>query len=1168
MTDQRDRSDYQLTDRFLADRGTVHLSGIQALARLPIDQLRADRRAGLITAAFASGYPGSPLGGYDSAIAQAAKLATDLPIIAQPATNEESAATSVMGTQLAMTQPDARYDGVVGIWYGKAPGVDRAADALRHAVFAGTYHRGGAVALVGDDPMAKSSTLPSSSAGLLADLHIPVLYPGDPAEALDLGRHAVAMSRSTGLWTALKIVADVADGTSSIHLDPDRIQPIIPRIDGERYQRMPDVGLLPPRNLEIEREIYEVRYPLAVRYVAENQLNHAAVDPTDAWLAIVTSGITFFEVREALIKLGFESNRDIEAAGIRLIRLRCPLPFDAARMRELTNGVEEVVVVEEKNPHVESLVKDALYPLPERPIVVGKQDEQGQPLIPGWSALTAGAIAEALRGRLTERLGSRIKPPPPPQRELIPLKVERAPFFCSGCPHNRSTEVPPGSLVGAGIGCHTMVLFMDEERVGTIAGLTAMGNEGSQWIGMAPFIERDHLIQNLGDGTYFHSGQLAITAAVASGVNITYKLLWNGAVAMTGGQLPQGQLPLEKVAGSLLAKGVSRVLITSDDVQRTKALDLPPGIDVWDRSRGIEAQQLLAATPGVTVLIHDQACAAEARRARKRGLIPTPTQRVVINERVCEGCGDCGRVSNCLSVQPVQTPFGRKTAIDQTTCNLDYSCLEGDCPSFMTIELDPDAPPSAAFDPIPEINSWVLPDPDLVVSSTDVSIRIVGVGGTGVVTVSQVLGTAAMLAGHEARGLDQIGLSQKAGPVVSDLRLLRDEIAHSSRLGADQADVLLVFDQLVAASPRGLLTADPERTVVVGSSTVTPTGQMVADPTIVAPTSAELAARIAEHTRTDHTWWADAAEITTDVFGDAVAANVFVVGMAVQAGALPLEPAVVEQALGLNGVAVDKNVAAFRLGRHQICDPGTVTELRHRCRPDRPRPFEATDPALIAAVDAIEATTGDADLRRTCLRLSHDLVGFADHELARAYVATVARVAAAEAALPLDSTALTKAVAVNLHRFMAYKDEYEVARLLLDDDALAEARRLAGPTGKISYRLHPPMLRALGMDRKIKLGTWSQPALRALARGKKLRGTRLDPFGLAKVRRIERKLPDEYRATLETLLAHLGADNHQLAVEIAGLPDGVRGYEHLKLQRVAEYREATKAALRRYQRPG
>lgn len=1158
---------YQLTDRFLEDEGTVFLTGIQALARLPLEQLRADRRRGWNTAAFVSGYPGSPLGGYGDAVSAAAKLTPDVPVISQPGLNEELAASAVMGSQLAVLQPDCRYEGIVGIWYGKAPGVERAADALRHAVFAGTSTRGGAVALVGDDPAAKSSTVPSSSAGLLSDMHMPLLYPGDPGEALDLGRHAIALSRTTGLWVAIKIVADVADGTATVDLDIDRVQPVIPLIEGERYRHQPDGRLLTPHTLELEQEIVQTRYELARDYAASNRLNHVTVDPSDAWIGLVASGITYREVREALGRIGLRTDDEIAGVGIRLLKMGMPLPFNPATIVDFAKGLREVFVIEEKHANLESLIKDALYPLADRPLVVGKADHRGDQLLPAWGALDADTIIPHLRRRLERRVDpSRLAPAPSVrEKKLLPLTVERRPFYCSGCPHNRSTQAPEGALIGAGIGCHTMALLMDEDRVGDIASVTAMGGEGMPWVGMSQFVEREHFIQNLGDGTYFHSGQLAIQAAVAAGVNITYKLLYNDTVAMTGGQDPQGQLEVPEVCSTLLTQGVTRVLVTTDDMDSYDRVDLPDGVEVWDRTRLLEAQEVLADVAGVTVLIHDQGCAAEARRARKRGLVPTPPHRVVINHRICEGCGDCGQVSNCLSVQPLETEFGRKTTIDQTTCNLDYSCLEGDCPSFMTVTVAEPGRLARWFGRgggedtgtstrrTVSVPPGEIVAPTLVVPADDYALRITGIGGTGVVTVAQVLGTAAMLDGFHVRGLDQIGLSQKAGPVVSDVRLSRTAPTATNRLGEGQADLLLAFDQLVAASDRGLLTAEETRTTVVGSTSPTPTGEMITHLDVGLPAHADLAARIGRVTRTDQHHWADAAAITTELFGSSTTANMFVIGMAVQAGCLPISPHHLEEAITLNGVAVDANVAAFRWGRLQIESPTMVRDaMGADSSVDRPVTVE-----LPEAVSRQIASIGvSAELRDRLEFLAAELTRWGSARSPRPWLETVERAWHAEQSVAPGSEVLATAVAEHLFKLTAYKDEYEVARLMLDTNATAEATALAAGRGKVAWKLHPPMLRALGMERKLTIGTWATPGIRALAAGKRLRGTVGDPFRWAEVRRVERRLPGEYRKALDRALSNLTADNLSAVVELASLPDLVRGYEDIKLRNVERYRSA------------
>ena len=1157
--------DYQLGDRYSKDDGRVFLTGINALARLPLEQIRADLRAGHRTAAFVSGYQGSPLGGYGEAVRAALRTDPDLPVTFGQGLNEEYAATAVMGSQLAAAQPDCTYDGVVGLWYGKAPGVDRASDALRHAVFAGTSMLGGAVAIVGDDPNAKSSTIPCSSAGVLQSMHMPLLYPGDPAEALDLGRHAIALSRATGLWSALKIVADVADATASVDLDPDRVRPIVPLIDGVPYHHVPDGRILTPHSVEIEREILEVRYELARSYAAQNQLNHVTVDPPDAWIGLIASGITYREVREALSRLGLETDDAVRNAGIRLLKMGMPMPFNPATMRSFATGLEQIFVVEEKQPNIESLLKDALYALPTRPTVVGKYDEEHNIMLPAWGALDADIIVPVLRERLQGRIGDRLIPAKPKRLRIsIPLAVERAPAFCSGCPHNRSTQVPKGSLVGAGIGCHTMTLFMDEDRVGNIAGITAMGNEGTQWIGMAPFVKTPHLFQNLGDGTYFHSGQLAVQAAIASEVNVTYKLLYNGTVAMTGGQDPQGQLPVAAVAQTLLTQGVARVLVTSDDPKNSSYRSLPSSVDVWDRSRLIEAQELLAAVPGVTVLIHDQECAAEARRDRKRGLVETPNKRIVINSRICEGCGDCGQVSNCLSVQPVETAFGRKTEIDQTTCNLDYSCVEGDCPSFMTVttkgpttwsrKLARGLTPFSKKGPDPFFEKGVrplsvdqeFPAPVLLVDEDDFAMRITGIGGTGVVTVAQVLGTAAMLDGFHVRGLDQIGLAQKAGPVISDVRLSKRQPSYTNRLGQGQADLLLAFDQLVAASDNGRLTSDPDITHVVGSTTATPTTSMITRPFLAMPSPSELAERIGLDSRPNH-HWADARAITTDLFGSATTANLFVVGMAVQAGVLPVRPQHLETAIALNNVAIDANTQAFRMGRLYVIDPAAVQAARQQYS----APTTAERPEHSSA--RLDSLGVHGDLREQLSLLAHELEAWGDTSTTADWFNVLDAVAAAEGNVTASHD-LVAAVGASLFKLMAYKDEYEVARLMVLEEGLETASNLAGDTGTIAWKLHPPMLRSLGMDNKITIGTWATPALKALAQGKKLRGSTLDPFGRAQVRKVERELPGEFVSAIDQVLAVLSTSNHDKAVAIARLPDLVRGYEDIKLGNVELYR--------------
>ncbi|HLH46738.1 MAG TPA: indolepyruvate ferredoxin oxidoreductase family protein [Acidimicrobiales bacterium] len=1140
---------YALEDRYRAEQGRVYLSGIQALVRIPIEQLRRDRRAGRRTSAFVSGYPGSPLGGFDLELARARRLAADLPIVHVPAVNEELGATAVMGSQLAAGRPDLRPDGVVGVWYGKAPGLDRASDALRHGNFAGASATGGAIALVGDDPACKSSTMPSSSDASLIDLRMPILYPGTVAECLELGLHGVAMSRATGLWSALKIVTPIADATETVALPALAAEPVLPRheVDGRPWAARPSAQFLGARMLVVEEEIHEVRLELAREYGALNGLNEVTVDPADAWLGCVATGYTYHELREAFRRLGLADDAALARAGIRLLYLRMPVPFDPALVAHFARGLEEVLVVEEKYPTLEQLVRDALYPTALRPAVSGKRAPDGSRLLPSHGLMDADAIVAGLRARLEGRLGDRLAPPAP-RRERIAVAAPRTPFFCSGCPHNWGTKVPDGAVVGMGTGCHGMTLLMDEERVGESIGITAMGNEGAHWVGMAPFVGTRHVFQNLGDGTFFHSGQLSIQNAIGAGATMTFKLLYNSTVAMTGGQDPAHRVGVPELAAILLAHGVRRVAITAEDTSRYRGVPLPDGVRVHDRSRIVEVQEELAAVDGVTVLIHDQACAAETRRARKRGRAAVPGFRVVINHRICEGCGDCGDVSNCLSVQPVDTPLGRKTQIDQESCNFDMSCLKGDCPAFMTVEVEEDAERAApAPDTIP------LPDPP-VVGRPAWLVRLAGIGGTGVVSAAQIIGTAAMLDGWDVDGVDQTGLSQKAGPVVSDLILTRPGATREGAklVGEAQADALVAFDELVAVAPTTIAASAAERTVVVASTTVTPTGTEVVAPQHRRRAPGELAERLRAASSPSGYLGVDSAAYARALTGVQTTANLFLVGVAVQRGAVPVSPEHVRYAIELNGVAVEANVAAFEWGRRWAADPGRVDQEVAVRAPDATPVTASPLPGRLAR--RVDALVGGTPAEDVVALLAADLVDYQDRRYAGRFLDLVEQAALAEARAAGAAGEFTVAVARGYHKLLAYKDEYEVARLMLHPDGLAAARAVGGPDPKVTWHLHPPTLRSAGLRSKVRFGSASRPLFEALARGKRLRGTPLDPFGRAPVRRLERELPEEYAAAVGRITGVLSAGNRAEAAAVASLPELVRGYEELKLRRAAGYR--------------
>ncbi|MGH7299212.1 MAG: indolepyruvate ferredoxin oxidoreductase family protein, partial [Candidatus Rokuibacteriota bacterium] len=785
-----------------------------------------------------------------------------------------------------------------------------------------------------------------------------------------------------------------------------------------------------------------------------------------------------------------------------------------------------------------------------RPQVVGKLDEEDRPLLTPVGELDSDLIARAIARRLARRVRidsveARIQHLDELKRRPKALTLARTAFFCSGCPHNRSTVVPQGSVAAAGIGCHGMAMGMDRG----IIGVTHMGAEGAQWVGIAPFTETPHLFQNIGDGTFFHSGGLALNYAVASGVNITYKILYNGAVAMTGGQNAAGALSIPALSRRLEAEGVKRIIITSDDPAKYAGVSIAGNTEVWHRDRLLEAQAMLAAISGVTVLIHDQHCAAEKRRLRKRGKMADPQTRVFINERVCEGCGDCGKKSNCLSVQPVDTEFGRKTAIHQSSCNKDYSCLLGDCPSFLTIEGAGTAPKrERRVTPL----ETELPEPALRVPSEGFALHMMGIGGTGVVTMNQILGTAALLDGRHVSGLDQTGLSQKGGPVVSDLKIGSEPIERANKVSAGSADLYLGFDLLVATDPNNLDKAEPGRTIAVVSTSQIPTGQMVVDTGVHFPELSSMLMSIDRVTRKDPNVYLDAQAIAEALFADHMAVNAIVLGAAYQAGALPISAASIERAIRINGVAVEMNLLAFRWGRMAVVDREQVEAAVIQATAQTAEPPRALSSEARALVDGVEAS---GELRRLLEIRVPELIAYQNAAYARAYVDFVRRVAQVEAERAPGSTGLAEAVAHHLHKLMAYKDEYEVARLHLDAALQAQLEARFGQKIRTYWHLHPPLLRALGLKKKIRLGAWFAPAFRLLRSLKGLRGTSLDPFGRAEVRRVERALIGEYRQLIETALVRLSPVTHGAAVALAELPDEIRGYEHVKLENVARFRE-------------
>jgi len=1147
-----------LADRYVAQSGQILLSGIQSLVRLALDQRRLDERRGHNTGVLISGYQGSPLGGLDLELNRARQLLEPAGVVFTPGVNEELAATAVGGTQLLAEVPGHRREGVTGFWYGKNPGLDRAADAIRHSNLSGTAPLGGAVAWIGDDPSSKSSTVPSSCEPICRSLVVPILAPGTVAEILTLGLHAVAMSRHAGLWTGLKLVADIADSSATITAGAafDEI-PELPIRDALR----PPV-LLPPTNLAAEADLFTARLQRVHEYATATSLNRVVFDPHQPRLGIVAAGVGFQAVLRALDDLALDAAA-LAAAGIRLIKLGMPWPLHPDTVAEMTDGLQTVLVVEDKLPFVESQLKEALYGRPHQPLIVGKHDAGGRPLLAVSGQVGADDVAAALvtlladsplpeRARRRFEARGQVPTPSPPVSE--PGDPRRTPYFCSGCPHNASTRADGDDLVGVGIGCHTMVALDDSGSHGQFVGMPQMGGEGAQWFGLAPFCDETHFIQNLGDGTFHHSGSLAIRAAVAAGVNITYRLLYNDAVAMTGGQTPQGQLPIPPLISELALEGVRRVVVTTPEPERYRGVTLDPIASVRHRDDLESVQRELAAVPGVTVLIHDDRCATEKRRLRSRGRLETPAQRVWINERVCEGCGDCGEKSNCLSVHPVQTEFGRKTQIHQGSCNQDFSCLKGDCPSFMVIKPKHGDRPGHVAGQAPPAAPTELPDPRPRVGDS-VLIRMPGVGGTGVVTASAILQMAAHIQGLHAAGLEQTGLAQKGGPVISDIRISPHEIAGQLRATGNSVDVLVGLDLLGAADAATAGTLDRERTVAILNTDVTPTAVMVTDPDATAPSADRLIGRIRRRTRSSELLSVPAQTISQSLFGDHMPVNLLLIGAAFQHGCLPLEAASIERAIELNGTAAERNIEAFRWGRAAVAAPALLAPLLAPATSPHDDPQE--DPAIGRVLDDAGVP---AHLTDTVALRAAELVAYQDRGYARRYARDVARVAEIEQRqLHGVGAGIAETHARALFKLMAYKDEYEVARLHLDAREQARLEQQFGSDVDVRVLIHPPLLRRLGLRRKLSLGRSAAPLFRALRAMRRLRGTPLDPFGRSQTRRTERALIDEYTQLVDHALERLTPATEAIVAEIAALPDLVRGYEEIKLHSVARMRERAAA---------
>jgi indolepyruvate ferredoxin oxidoreductase len=1139
--------DVKLEDKYDLGHTHVFVTGFQALVRLCLMQKELDRRNGLNTAGYVTGYRGSPLGGLDTQFQRAAPFLNKSDVRFQTGINEDLAATAVWGTQQAELRGEGKFDGVFAMWYGKGPGVDRTGDVFRHANLAGSARHGGVLALMGDDHTAESSTTAHQSEYHFIDVMIPILNPAGVQEVLDYGLYGWAMSRFTGAWVALKTMHETIESTAAIDASFDRINIVTPTDFA-----MPPGGLNIRLNdpiLAQEARLHDFKRAAMLAFLRANKINHAITSGgREPKIGIITTGKSYLDVRQALDELGIDELA-CNQLGIRLYKVGCPWPISRRELAEFATGLDLIIVVEEKRSLIEVQVREELYGSANQPMCIGKRDEQGDWLFPVKGALDPNDIAICIGERLlkyhrNDDIAGRLARIKESQRIAAETRdiAQRIPYFCSGCPHNSSTVVPEGMRAYAGIGCHFMAQWMDRSTL----GYTQMGGEGANWVGEAPFSTRAHVFQNLGDGTYNHSGYLAIRAAIASNTNITYKILFNDAVAMTGGQANDGGLTVPQVARQVAAEGAKRVVVVTDEPDKYASdTDWPPGLSIHHRDDLIEVQKELAAIPGVTAMIYDQTCAAEKRRRRKRHTYPDPDKRVIINELVCEGCGDCGVKSNCVSVQPLETEWGRKRTIDQSSCNKDFSCVKGFCPSFVTVhgaKLKKGKGVAADHD-LP-----VLPEPQLPAIEQTYNIIVTGVGGTGIVTISGILGMAAHLEGRGVGVLDMAGLAQKGGAVFSYVRFAKTpEDIHAIRVAAGRADLVLGGDIVVTGTRKVLAAAKLGTTTMVVNTAEFLPGDFTRNADFSLPTE-KLKRTITADAGRERTHFVDATRLATALFGQSLGANMFLVGYAYQLGAIPLAAAAIERAIELNGEAVTMNKAAFHWGRRAAVDRAQIEAL--------------AKPTAAKQSDALHLSESLAEIIE---RRAKFLTDYQDAAYAERYRSLVERVRAAEAARTPGKSGLAEAVARYLFKLMAYKDEYEVARLYTDGAFLAQvADTFDGDKLRFEFHLAPPLLarrdRATGLPRKMSFGPWLLAAFRLLARFKFLRGTAVDPFGRTQERRTERKLIEDYQAMLGKVLDALTADNHQIAVALASIPEKIRGFGHVK-QRHLTAAKADEAVL-------
>jgi indolepyruvate ferredoxin oxidoreductase len=1145
-----------LDDKYTLPSGRIYLNGVQALVRLPIMQVQRDAAAGLKTGGFISGYRGSPLGAYDNALWAAKRFLERSRIKFQPGVNEDLAATAIWGSQQVTLYEGATVDGVFGIWYGKGPGVDRSTDALKHANAAGTSKHGGVLLLAGDDHGCQSSTLAHQSEQVLIAAMIPVINPANVQEYLDFGLIGIAMSRYSGCWVGFKTIAEAVESSASVSVDPGRVTIATP---GDHA--LPPDGLnirWPDTALDQERRLHGPKMDAVLAFARTNRLDRIIFDPPKARLGIAATGKAYLDVRQALDDLGIHAAK-AASLGIRLYKIGLSWPLEPHGARDFAAGLEEILVVEEKRPLIEDQLVKLLYHLDagQRPRIIGKRDESGRFLMPTEGELTPTMVARVVAERLGRLNGEmpeldqrmarldgleRILATPSPYQT-------RTPYFCSGCPHNTSTRVPEGSRAMAGIGCHTLAIFIPQRRTMTYSH---MGGEGASWIGQAPFTSEKHVFQNLGDGTYFHSGLLAIRAAAAAGVNITYKILYNDAVAMTGGQPVDGQLSVPEITRQVAAEGARQVVIVTDEPDKYPlGTDFASGVTIRHRDELDAVQRELREVAGLTILIYDQTCAAEKRRRRKRGTFPDPPKRVVINDAVCEGCGDCSDKSNCVSVKPLETELGRKRTIDQSNCNKDFSCLKGFCPSFVTVHGGSLRKASRKIAAVAVDPFAALPPPAPAPLAQPYGILVTGIGGTGVITIGALLGMAAHLEGKGCTVLDFTGLAQKNGAVTSHVRLAPNpEDIHAVRIATGGAGLVLGCDMVVAASPIVLSRMENGVTRAVINSALTPTASFVLDGDI------DFEAAGMQRTLTDAIGrtgidFVDGTGLATALMGDSIATNLFMLGYAVQKGLIPLGLQAIERAIELNGVAIENSKRTFAWGRLAAHD---LTAVEAQARPVMRE--EPKQPQGLAELVA---------------RRVEFLTRYQNAAYAARYREAVARVEKAEKDKAKGRSGLAETFARSLYKLMAYKDEYEVARLYTDGEFLQKLHGQFEGDFTLKFNLAPPLFAkrdpATGELQKSTYGAWAFQAFKLLARLKALRGTAFDIFGYSEERKTERRLIGEYEATMTSVIAALDGANHAMAVQIAALPEQIRGFGHVKEKNLAKVRAREANLLAAFRNP-